>query len=137
MFATKKGTKADPENLGWKGFDPRDLVKYFERNGITTWLDINEITTSGSLYAHITNGLNVCSTMVACVSDEYVKSENCVLEFLFAHESLKLPIVKAVVGTGNQWRTTHRVGFLAGNYQEVNFQLENPSAHHLQKIIFI
>lgn len=71
--------------------------------------------------------MNSASVMVACVSDEYTKSENCNLEFRFAHVSLRLPIVKAVVGTGNQWRN-HEIGFLGGAYPEVNFQYENEKA---------
>lgn len=73
--------------------------------------------------------MNSAKAMIACVSDEYTKSENCKLEFRFAHVSLRMPIVKAVVGQGNDWRN-HEIAFLGGAYPEVNFQFENPNAHH-------
>jgi hypothetical protein len=71
--------------------------------------------------------MNEAKMVVACISDEYAQSENCKLEFRFAHVSLKLPIVKAVVGLGNEWRK-HEIAFLGGIYPEINFQHENSSA---------
>ena len=44
--------------------------------------------------------------MVACVSDEYAKSKNCVMELRFATVSLKIPVIGAVVGTGFKWEAT-------------------------------
>lgn len=72
--------------------------------------------------------MNTARVVVACVSNEYIRSENCKLEFRFAHASLKLPIVKAVVGRGDDWRN-HEIAFLGGAYPEVNFQYENSSAY--------
>lgn len=80
---------------------------------------------NGGLFSDITKGMNEAYVVVACFSDEYAMSENCVLEFRFAHVSLKLPIIKAIVGNGNEWRK-NEISFLAGNYPEVNFQQENP-----------
>lgn len=109
--------------IGW--LDPRSLVKYFQDNGISAWLDVEEVTASTGLFGEITKGMNKASLVIACFSDEYVKSKNCTLEFKFAHISLKVPVVKAVVGTGNEWRK-HEMAFLGGDYPEVNFQFENP-----------
>lgn len=63
--------------------------------------------------------------VVACLSNEYVNSKNCALEFRFAHTSLKLPIIKAIVGQGDEWKK-HELSFMAGSYPEVNFQYPNP-----------
>ena len=65
--------------------------------------------------------------MVACFSDEYVESQNCALEFRFGHVSLKIPIIKAIVGTGNEWRKDP-LAFLSGSYPEINFQYQNKDA---------
>lgn len=89
---------------------------------------MDEINSSNALFGEITRGMNSAKAMIACVSDEYTRSENCKLEFRFAHVSLRMPIVKAVVGQGNEWRN-HEIAFLGGAYPEVNFQFENPSAH--------
>ena len=72
--------------------------------------------------------------VVACFSDEYVASTNCGLEFKFAHVSLKLPIVKAIVGRGNEWRK-NELAFLAGGYTEVNCQYENQEARPLETLL--
>lgn len=123
----KKGTKASATSLGW--LDPRHLVKVFEENQISTWLDVIEVgsnsTSNSSLFSDITKGMNEADVVIACFSDEYAMSKNCVLEFRFAHVSLKLPIIKAIVGNGNEWRK-NEIAFLAGNYAEINFQQENP-----------
>lgn len=111
--------------MGW--LDPRSLLTLFEENGIVAWLDVVEVgreITSSSLFSDITKGLNEAHVVVACFSDEYASSKNCLLEFKFAHVSLKLPIVKAIVGRGNEWRK-NEIAFLAGIYPEVNFQHEN------------
>ncbi len=83
---------------------------------------------SKSLFNEITKGLNLAKVIVCCFSDEYMRSKNCVLEFRFAHVSLKTPIVKAIVGTGNTWRRKE-LSFLSGDYPEVSFQVEDFTAH--------
>jgi hypothetical protein len=65
--------------------------------------------------------------VVACVSNEYAASEACLKEFLFAKNNLRLPILLAVFGTGDQWRQTE-VGMCGLSCPQVNFQLENPMA---------
>ena len=57
--------------------------------------------------------------VVACVSDEYAKSRMCQLEFRFASIVLKLPVVVAVLGTGQEWERTE-VGMLSTNLSKVN-----------------
>ena len=57
------------------------------------------------LYEDIATGIKSSKVVVACVSDEYALSTNCLLEFRFAHKMRK-PIVLAVVGTGYHWEST-------------------------------
>lgn len=115
--------------LGW--LDPRSLAAYFKENGIEAWLDIQNLNSTTQLFGEITKGMNMASVIVACVSDEYVQSANCKLEFRFAHISLKVPIIKAVVGTGNEWRK-NEVAFLGSAYSEVNFQVESPGIYAIK-----
>lgn len=123
--AGKKGSRTTPTSLGW--LDPRHLAKFLEENGISCWIDTQEINNSGGIFGAMTRGMNKAKLVVACVSDEYANSNTCKLEFRFAHVSLKIPIVKAVVGTGNLWRR-NEIAFLGGDYPEFNFQLENKKA---------
>ena len=122
--AVCKGTKPTETSLGW--LDPRTLVEFFKDNGINAWLDIKEARISISLFQGITSGINSACVFISCLSDEYVQSENCQLEFKLAHISLKMPIIKAIVGTGNEWRK-HELSFLSGNYPELDFQYKNES----------
>ena len=64
---------------------------------------------------------------MACVSDEYTQSDVCRNEFLFAKNTLRLPVILAIVGSGDQWRQTE-VGMCSLACTQVNFQLENPAA---------
>ncbi len=80
-------------SLGW--LDPRDLVNFFKENNISAWIDVHDLKGS-NLFGEITKGLNLAKVVVACISDEYCASQNCALEFRFAHISLKLPIVKGM-----------------------------------------
>ncbi|RNA02711.1 putative serine threonine- kinase pats1, partial [Brachionus plicatilis] len=121
--AIKKGSKGTDKSLGW--LDPRSLVKFFEKNGIHAWIDVDNLDSTTQMFGEITKGMNLAKVIVACVSDEYVESQNCKLEFRFAHLSLKIPIVKAIVGLGNEWRK-NEIAFLGSNYPEANFQYETP-----------
>ena len=129
--AVEKGTKAQPTSLGW--LDPRSLKEVFKQKEIEVWLDIEELSTSNGLFGEIVSGMKECKCVVACFSDEYAASKNCLKEFRFASVSLKLPIIKCIVGTSNEWRK-HEIGFLSSDYPEVNFQIENQSINFKEKI---
>lgn len=128
--AIKKGSKGNKKSLG--ALDPRSLVKFFADNGIHAWLDVDNLDSTTQMFGEITKGMNLAKIIVACVSDEYVESQNCKLEFRFAHISLKLPIIKAVVGLGNEWRK-NEIAFLGSNYPEVNFQYETKGRYLLKE----
>ena len=92
-------------------------------NGINAWIDTQDVNSS-NLFGEITKGLNSAKLVIACISDEYCNSTNCALEFRFAHVSLKMPIVKVICGTGDNWKT-NEIAFLGGHYPEINFQQNN------------
>lgn len=72
-------------------------------------------------------GLKNTKVVVACVSKEYTQSEICRNEFLFAKNTLRLPVVLAIFGNGDEWRMTE-VGMCGLTCSQVNFQFENPTA---------
>ncbi|CAF5191690.1 unnamed protein product, partial [Rotaria magnacalcarata] len=72
-------------------------------------------------------GLKNTKVVIACVSDEYTLSEICRNEFLFAKNTLRLPVVLGIFGMGDKWRTTE-VGMCSLTCPQVNFQFENPAA---------
>ena len=52
------------------------------------------------------------------------------MEFRFAHVTLGLPILLAIVGTGFRWESTE-IGMMALGYPKVNLQAANPTAFQL------
>lgn len=101
------------------------MVNFFADHNIKAWIDVQEsASTNDGLFGEITKGMSEAAVVIACLSDEYAASKNCLLEFRFAHCSIKTPIIKAVVGLSNEWRK-HEISFLAGNYPEITFQYKN------------
>ena len=94
---------------------------------ISFWYD-NSICFHRSLRFFILfKGLKATKLVIACVSDEYTVSEVCRNEFLFAKNTLRLPVILAIFGNGDKWRTTE-VGMCSLTCPQVNFQFENPPA---------
>eukprot|EP00058_Branchiostoma_floridae_P020994 XP_002606484.1 hypothetical protein BRAFLDRAFT_126447 [Branchiostoma floridae] len=100
--------------------DPRQLKSHLEQKDVKCWMDIERVGKAG-LFEDIAEGLRHAKMVVACVSDEYVRSKNCQMEFRFAAVTLRLPIVLAVVGTGYQWESSE-CGMLSLGFNKINFQ---------------
>lgn len=82
--------------------DPRDLKDKLEKMGIKCWMDVEQVGQTG-LYQDIAKGLRKAKVMICCISDEYVVSKNCIMEFRFATLSLHLPVILVAVGNGLNW----------------------------------
>ncbi|XP_060074414.1 uncharacterized protein LOC132554131, partial [Ylistrum balloti] len=106
--------------------DPRELKKYLEEHGVGCWIDVEQVNVNDQLFSRIAKGMSEARIMVACVSDEYAQSKTCCKELRFALQ-LGLPIVIAVVGTGEKWKRTE-VGFHSLSFPTVNFQRHNDNA---------
>ncbi|XP_064618850.1 uncharacterized protein LOC135482601 [Lineus longissimus] len=125
--AIKLGLESVPGAVGFG--DPRELKDYLQNNGINSWLDIERAgSVHGGLFEDIAEGLRDSQVIVACVSNEYASSLSCQMEFRFAARALNLPIIVAVVGTGQQWRATE-VGMLSLDYDQINFQEPTKTGH--------
>ena len=81
----------------------------------------------------VLDGLNKTRVMVSCISDEYVTSQFCQVEFRYAHLTLKLPIIAAVVGKGISWPSTEARSSqsIIINYLSIGSILYNFSPHSL------
>ncbi|XP_062577173.1 uncharacterized protein LOC134239045 [Saccostrea cucullata] len=99
--AVNQGTQARQGALGYG--DPRKIKEFLEKKGLSCWLDIEQMGKYG-LYQEIAIGLQNCKVIVACVSDEYVESDACMMELRFAVCNMNLPLIVAVVGTGDKWK---------------------------------
>ncbi|CAL1535024.1 unnamed protein product, partial [Lymnaea stagnalis] len=125
--AVERGTKADQSALGWG--DPRQVKIDLEKRGFSCWLDYDQPPAGKGLFKTISEGMRNSKVLVAFVSDEYVKSDNCMMELRFGVLTLELPTIIVVVGTGREWKKSE-VGILAtrANAERVYMQQENPEA---------
>ncbi|KNC51476.1 leucine-rich-repeat protein [Thecamonas trahens ATCC 50062] len=101
--------------------DPRGIAIDLAKNyGLGTWLDIDCLGRNG-LFEDIAAGLSRARVVVACVSDAYAASDNCRMEFLHAAKNLCLPMVVAVVGSGDYAWTRSEVGLIAAGLPQIKF----------------
>jgi len=128
--AIAKGTPLkSKDSLGW--CDPRSLKTYLENEGYSCWIDFEQVGSKKTLFEDIVDGIRNSKVIVACVSNEYAKSENCMKEFRFA-SNLKMPIIICLFGSPDvacQWRSTELGIISCLISKEINFQLENPNAY--------
>uniref|UniRef100_A0A7S4L190 TIR domain-containing protein n=1 Tax=Paramoeba aestuarina TaxID=180227 RepID=A0A7S4L190_9EUKA len=102
--------------------DPRAIQAYLLKQAdLLGWLDIQQLGRSG-LFDDICAGLVKSRVVIACISDEYAKSENCCLEFEFAVKTMRIPVVPVIVGTGYEWKQT-KIGFLIGDRDVIDLTL--------------
>jgi hypothetical protein len=117
------------DSFGWG--DPRSLKTHLEGEGFTTWIDYEQIGTKKTLFEDIVDGIRNSKAIIACVSNEYAQSENCMKEFRFA-SNLKIPIIICTFGSPNVkcvWRNTELGIISCLITKEINFQLENKNAY--------
>lgn len=128
--AIAKGTPLKSATaLGWA--DPRSLKTFLENEGYACWIDYEQVGSKKTLYEDIVDGIRNAKLVVACVSNEYAKSENCMKEFRFA-SNIKVPILMCTFGSADvkcEWRNTELGIISCLMTKEINFQLENPNAY--------
>ncbi|KAL4233400.1 hypothetical protein ACF0H5_008081 [Mactra antiquata] len=127
--AIAKGSREKDGALGWKGGDPREVKKFLNDKGISCWIDIERVGGVG-LYTSIADGLKEAKVVLAFVSDEYVESKNCVMEFRQSLITCRIPVIVVAVGTGYKWES-NEVGMMAVGHKcpKVNMQFENQSGY--------
>jgi hypothetical protein len=128
--AIAKGTPLkSKDSLGWS--DPRSLATYLTNEGYSCWIDFEQVGSKKTLFEDIVEGIRSAKVMIACVSNEYAKSDNCMKEFRFA-SNLKMPIVLCTFGSADckcEWRSSELGIISCLMKKEINFQLENPNAY--------
>ncbi|KAJ3104347.1 hypothetical protein HDU97_009320 [Phlyctochytrium planicorne] len=102
--------------------DPRAVRSFLAESGFDdVWLDVERMLSGQDLFEQIANGLMSCNVVVACISDEYAASKNCVRELNFAINVLHIPFISLIVGTGKGWQKT-KVGLLVGDQLYIEAQ---------------
>lgn len=69
----------NPDALGWA--DPRSLKKHLEKIGYSVWIDTEQVGAKKTIFDDIVEGIRNASVFIACISNEYAVSENCMREF--------------------------------------------------------
>jgi hypothetical protein len=105
--AVEKGTPLkSPDSLGWA--DPRSLKTHLEKAGYTAWIDFEQVGVKKTLFEDIVEGIRNAYVFIACISNEYAVSENCMKEFRFA-SNLRKPIVMCTFGSPHrrsEWKSS-------------------------------
>ena len=65
---------------GDKMSDPRLIQRHIANQGYNCWLDVINLTGEHGLFEEISSALQGVAIVVACVSTEYAKSDNCRME---------------------------------------------------------
>ncbi|KAH9492683.1 hypothetical protein Btru_024553 [Bulinus truncatus] len=127
QHAHERGTICPPGSIGWG--DPRQVKIELQKRNISCWLDYEQPSVGKGLFKNITEGIRNAKVLVAFVSDEYVESDNCMMEIRFGVLTLNLPTIIVVVGTGNKWKESE-IGLLIqrSKASKVYMQRENPNA---------
>ena len=99
----------------------KTLYQHLTKLGYSCWLGVYQMSGSESLYNKITQGLQGCRVMVACVTKKYTRADNCQQEIRLAH-SLKRPIIPLVLEE-IRWPPEDEVGKLLVEYECI--KLEN------------
>ncbi|KAK0062250.1 hypothetical protein Bpfe_008351, partial [Biomphalaria pfeifferi] len=125
--AQERGTVCPPGAIGWG--DPRQVKQELEKRNISCWLDCDQPAAGKGLFKNITEGIRNSKVLVAFVSDEYAKSDNCMMELRFGVLTLELPTIIVVVGTGREWKESE-VGLLMQRSKaaKIYMQRENTEA---------
>lgn len=78
-------------------------------------MDINRLGKQG-LFEDIAAGLSQTKLVVAFISDEYAKSDNCNMEITHSVKNLRIPTIVCAIGDPNKttWLKT-KVGMIVGN----------------------
>ena len=112
-------------------YDPRSISEYLNKAGYSTWIDTEQVGGKGTLFKDIVDGIRNSKVVIACVSNEYAESENCMREYRFS-ANLKKPIIICIFGSPKAyiyWRNTELGLVSCLNKKEINFQIENPDAY--------
>jgi len=84
--------------------DPRQLKADIEAStGYRCWLDVEQVGLDG-LYEGIHKACDQVQLVLLCVSDEYCRSPNCLMELEYCIR--RKPCVLACVGSGYAWRSS-------------------------------
>lgn len=86
--------------------------------GYSCWFGVYQMSGSESLYNKITQGLQGCRVMLACVTKNYTRADNCQQEVRLAH-SLKRPIIPLLLEE-IRWPPENEIGKILGIYECVN-----------------
>jgi hypothetical protein len=77
--AISKGTPFKSElSLGWA--DPRSLKTFLENEEYTVWIDYEQVGLKNTLFEDIVDGIRNAKVVIACISNDYAKSESCMKE---------------------------------------------------------
>ncbi|KAI3380042.1 hypothetical protein SNEBB_002052 [Seison nebaliae] len=114
--------KMKNENL----LNPLQIHKAIVENKISCWLD--RIHLKNNVISDIRKGIDKCKLFIACLSDNYLKSDVCKNEFYYAIKNCKKDAAICFVGNESKRFRNSEINFLCGasKIPEFNFTVFNP-----------
>lgn len=77
--AIAKGAPLKSElSLGWA--DPRSLKTFLENEGYSVWIDYEQVGSKNTLFEDIVDGIRNAKVVIACISNDYARSDSCMKE---------------------------------------------------------
>ncbi len=112
------------------------VQRYLEESKYSVWIDIKRLGKQ-ALFDDIASGLACTKLVIAFVSDEYAKSDNCAMEITHAVKNLKLPTIVCAVGdpNNNSWRKT-KVGMIVGYCDVIRMHTQAEHDANIKMYIF-
>ncbi|XP_063687031.1 uncharacterized protein LOC134820532 isoform X1 [Bolinopsis microptera] len=123
-----------PKLFGSQWNDPRKIKSLLSEK-YNVWLDIEQLTSgqASGMFEQMTTGLINSKVVLAFISSEYAKSDNCKMEFQFAAKSLRKPFIPICVGEDMGWRESVIGALVMGSGVPTIDMLEISGESHLEK----
>jgi len=132
-YCWKNSKQHDPLSIGQ--VDPRDITKRIEQMiNEKCWIDVDTTNGGHAVFSAIQMGINQAEVMIACVSDEYIKSDTCEDELTFARKTLKKHIIPIIVGEGMEWQNSW-AGLMLAKELYIDFRDPSKFNSNMDKLI--
>jgi len=110
------------------------IKKDLDSNGISVWLDIDQMQGGNWLYDEIVSGISYSSVIVCFCSPEYIESRNCGIEVSLAGD-WKKNVIPVMAKTLAQWPPVNKMAAQFAGKLYVDFTNESNYTQKIQELV--
>jgi len=104
---SKQAEQLQQTPLCYGNTDPRTITKEIEQVfNEKCWLDVDITNGARASFSSKQVAISQAEVVVACISDQYVRSDTCEDELNYARKHLKKPVIPIIVGEGMAWQNS-------------------------------